>query len=80
MTAFLDARCPCGKKIGWAGKVTDRPFCPDCGYRPPQWALEQAQLAMEHDERMLLELMENEDEHTTDAAAENGAAGPAPGG
>ena len=51
-TAFMDARCPCGRKIGWYGLVTDRPPCPACGHQPPQADLERAQETMDRETEM----------------------------
>ena len=39
-TAMFDATCSCGRRIGWSGKVTDRPPCPSCGRRPSDVDLE----------------------------------------
>ncbi len=46
MDAMLDATCPCGKRLGWRGSVTDRPACSRCGHRPPdaELAAEQAKV------------------------------------
>ena len=31
--AFFDAGCPkCGGKIGWIGRISDKPKCPKCGH------------------------------------------------
>lgn len=32
---FHDATCPdCRERIGWFGKLTDKPDCPKCGHKP----------------------------------------------
>ena len=48
MPGFIDARCPnCDAKIGWMGRMVDRPACPKCGHRPPQAELEAPSFADE---------------------------------
>lgn len=42
--AMNDATCPrCGFHIGWPGKVTDRPPCPECGHQVDMEALKRDQ-------------------------------------
>lgn len=44
MSAIYDATCPgCRGHVGWAGEITDRPACRQCGHRPPAEELAAAQ-------------------------------------
>jgi hypothetical protein len=36
---FNDAKCVCGRRFGWAGRLTDKPPCPHCGKPPDTEAL-----------------------------------------
>jgi|ERR1700723_578777 len=55
MPGFIDARCPnCDAKIGWMGRMVDRPDCRKCGHRPPQSELEAADSKMDELERKML--------------------------
>lgn len=47
MSGMMDARCRCGKRFGWRGKVTDRPPCPSCGHALPLADLEREQAKIE---------------------------------
>lgn len=57
--AFIDAACPkCRAKIGWYGRVVDRPACHCCGHRPPAADLEHDQAEMDNFRELLAELRE----------------------
>jgi DNA-binding XRE family transcriptional regulator len=54
---MIDATCPkCGRRIGWSGKMVDRPKCRRCGHRPPESELAAADLEMEEFEKRLAAL------------------------
>lgn len=44
---MFDASCGCGQRIGWAGRLTDRPACPKCGHCPSQAELAAAAARLE---------------------------------
>lgn len=55
--AFIDAQCPkCRTKIGWYGRVVDRPACHRCGHRTDAADLEHDQAEMDNFRRLLAEL------------------------
>ena len=53
----IDAQCPkCKAKIGWFGRVVDRPACHRCGHRPAAADLEHDQAEMYSFRELLAEL------------------------
>ena len=57
--AFIDAVCPrCRAKIGWYGRVVDRPACRRCGHTVDRAALEHDQAEMDNFQQLLAELRE----------------------
>lgn len=55
--AFIDASCrKCGARIGWFGRVMDRPACRRCGDRPDDAELQSDQTEMDNFREMLAEL------------------------
>jgi ribosome-binding protein aMBF1 (putative translation factor) len=56
-TAFIDAVCPrCKARIGWHGRVIDRPACHRCGHQVPQADLQHDQDEMDNARKVLEEL------------------------
>lgn len=57
-----DGTCrKCGRRMGWTGKLTDKPTCPKCGEAPSEKELKQlanCQKAIDD----LIEIMKVEDE------------------
>lgn len=54
---FIDAQCPkCRAKIGWYGRVVDRPACHRCGHKPPAADLEHDQAEIDNFRELLAEL------------------------
>jgi len=64
--AFYDGHCPkCGRRIGWAGRASDRPPCPRCGHQLPPEKLEAADRELERVRAKLLAEQQREwDERT----------------
>jgi len=59
MTAFYDAVCPqCRTRIGWSGRVSDRPACHRCGYRPTQTAMAREQQEIDEARELFRELQQ----------------------
>ncbi|MDE2102916.1 MAG: helix-turn-helix transcriptional regulator [Patescibacteria group bacterium] len=55
--AMIDASCPkCKTRIGWYGRVVDRPACHRCGHQVPRAELERDQATMDEFRAMLAEL------------------------
>lgn len=60
MSAFNDARCSCGKRFGWVGKLTDKPPCPKCGKKDDMASLLKEQEEMDRFEDELFNRLETE--------------------
>ena len=51
---MIDVACEkCGRRIGWRGRMADRPACPRCEYRPAQAELEAADAKIQEMQRLL---------------------------
>lgn len=57
VAGFMDASCPrCRRKIGWYGRVVDRPPCPRCGHQIDAATLEHDQAQLNDFRELLAEL------------------------